>query len=146
MALEDKMSETGAPDQALSKDEKDDLAIMLTLSKNLIDDGGYEIIEQAQNSKDPAVVIGQFLMQLSEQLAEQLPFDPSPRILLAEDGWVEQISDYIQEEYQVPKKIMDRAEIFIASSAEQMVQAEQQPAQQEAQQMPQQPAMPQGVM
>lgn len=146
MALEDKMSETGAPDQALSKDEKDDLAIMLTLSKNLIDDGGYEIIEQAQNSKDPAVVIGQFLMQLSEQLAEQLPFDPSPRILLAEDGWVEQISDYIQEEYQVPKKIMDRAEIFIASSAEQMAQAEQQPAQQEAQQMPQQPAMPQGVM
>ena len=142
MALEDKMSEM--EDQELSKDEQDDLAIMVTLSKNLIDDGGYEIIEQAQNSKDPAVVIGQFLMQLSEQLAEQLPFDPSPRILLAEDGWVEQISDFLQEEYNVPKKIMDRAEIYMATAAQQMGQAGQQQQQAPQQGMEAQgtPAMP----
>lgn len=128
MAIEDKVTEreSGASEQELTKDEQDDLAIMLTLSKNLIDDGGYEVIEQAQNSKDPGVVIAQFLMQLSEQLAEQLPFEPSARILLAEDGWVEQISDFLQEDYNVPKKIMDRAEIYMATSAQQMGQAGQQ--------------------
>ena len=99
------------------------MEIYNTLSKNLIDDGGYEVIEQAQQSKDPGVVIGQFLMQLSEQLAEKLPFDPSPRILLAVGGWVEEISDYLQEEYNVPQKIMDRAEIYMATSAQQMAQA-----------------------
>lgn len=110
----------------LSKEEEADLAIMVTLTKNLIDDGGYEIIEQAQNSKDPGVVIGQFLMQLLTQLEEQLPFEPAPIVIFAEDGWVEQVSDYIQEEYQVPKKIMDRVEIYMAMSATQMAQSAQQ--------------------
>ena len=147
MALEDRMVEQESPEEGkLTKDEQDDLAIMLTLSKNLIDDGGYEVIEQAQNSKDPGVVIGQFLMQLSEQLAEQLPFDPSPRILLAPDGWVEKISDFIQEEYNVPKKVMDRAEIFIATSAQQMGQASQQQAPQQVMEAQAAPPMPQGGM
>lgn len=135
MAIEDKMVE-----QESDVSEQDDLAIMLTLSKNLIDDGGYEVIEQAQNSKDPGVVIAQFLMQLSEQLAEQLPFEPSARILLAEDGWVEQISDFLQDDYNVPKKVMDRAEIYMATAAQQMGQAGQQP-----QQAPQQGMEAQGA-
>lgn len=42
MAIEDKMieQESDVSEQELTKDEQDDLAIMLTLSKNLIDDGG----------------------------------------------------------------------------------------------------------
>lgn len=142
MAIEDKMveQESDVSEQELTKDEQDDLAIMLTLSKNLIDDGGYEVIEQAQNSKDPGVVIAQFLMQLSEQLAEQLPFEPSARILLAEDGWVEQISDFLQDDYNVPKKVMDRAEIYMATAAQQMEQAGQQ-----QQQAPQQGREAQGA-
>jgi len=148
MALENKMATQSPEEETLTKDEQDDLAIMITLSKNLIDDGGYEVIEQAQNSKDPAVIIGQFLMQLSEQLAEKLPFDPSPRIMLARDGWVEQISDYIQEEYNVPSKVMDRAEIYIATSAQQMQQEQvAQDQQPQGAPMPQQaPAMPMGGM
>lgn len=128
----------------LSKEDEADLGIMVTLTKNLIDDGGYEIIEQAQNSKDPGVVIGQFLMQLLTQLEEQLPFEPAPIVIFAEDGWVEQVSDYIQEEYQVPKKIMDRVEIYIASSATQMAQAAQQEQAQPQEAAP--PAMPQGAV
>ena len=81
-----------------------------------------------------------------EQLAEQLPFDPSPRILLAPDGWVEKISDFIQEEYNVPKKVMDRAEIFIATSAQQMGQASQQQAPQQGMEAQAAPPMPQGGM
>lgn len=145
MALEDQLINQAneAATGTLSKEEKADLKIMVTLAKNLIDDEGYKIIESSEESKDPSVVIGQFLMQLASQLSEQLPFDPSPKILLSEDGWVEQISDYLQDEYNVPKKIMDRAEIFIASSAQQMAQAGNQPPQEGAPQTEQAPPMPQ---
>lgn len=151
MALENKVAASKAEIAAASGDpekEKElDLKIMTTLAKNLIDDSGYEVIEKAMDTKDPAIIIGQFLMQLGAQLAEKLPFDPSPDILLAKGGWVEQISDYLQEEYNIPRKIMDRAEIFIAYSAQQMAQSGsegqqaqgQQPA---AQAMPQSPDMP----
>lgn len=134
MALEQEMIEN--EQNTLSDEEEDELKIMVNLAEDMIDDGGYQVIEQAMNSKDPAQVIGQFILQLGSQLGEQLPFEISPRIMLAEGGWVEQISDYLQEEYDVPKKIMDRAEIFIGSTAQGMAQ-QQQPA-------PAQPAMPQG--
>lgn len=152
MALESKVTqEQEAPSQErLSQEEDRELDIMVLLAKNLIDDGGFEVIEQAEGSKDPGVVIGQFIMQLGSQLAEQLPFEPSPRVMLAVGGWVEQISDFLQEEYDVPKKVMDRAEIYVASSAQQMAQ-QQAPAQPGAAPQPQQappagPAMPQGAI
>ena len=150
MALEQKLSEQAPQDGQLTKEEDAELDIMVTLSKNLIDDGGYEVIEKAQNSKDPGVIIGQFMMQLAEQLSEKLPFDPSPRIMLAEGGWVEEVSDYIEEEYSVPRKVMDRAEIYIASSVQQMGQqqqsAEQPGMEQQAAQGQPVPAIPQGGM
>ena len=37
-----------------------------------------------------------------------------------------QISDYLQEQYEVPKKVMDAAEIYVASTAQQMAQNKQQ--------------------
>lgn len=155
MALEDKVAPKSDSQGKLTTEEEHDLSIMVTLAKNLIDDGGYKVIEQAQGSKDPAVIIGQFMMQLAEQLSEKLPFEPSPRIMMAHGGWVEEISDYLEEEYDVPRKVMDRAEIFIATSVQQMGQAEQQqggeaqPEQgQQVPPMPQQqaPAIPQGGM
>lgn len=136
MALEEQVA---APQQeTLAKGEEDELKIMVNLAQDMIDEGGDQVVDQAMNSKDPGTIIGQFLMQLGSQLGEQLPFEISPRIMLAEGGWVEQISDYLQEQYDVPKKVMDRAEIFIGSSAQQMAQGQQ------AQQ--QQPAAPQEGM
>lgn len=130
-----------APQQeSLTDDEEDDLRITVTLAKNLIDQGGIEVIDKAMSSKDPGQIIGQFLMQLMSQLGEALKkfMELSPRILFAHDGWVEQISDYLQDEYDIPKETMDRAEIYIASTAQQMNKNQQ--AQQAAQQPP---AMPQ---
>ena len=127
-------------EERLSDDEEDDLEIMVNLAENVIDDGGQEIIAQAEGSSDPGTVIGQFLMQLGSQIAESLPenMKPSPRIMFAHGGWVEQISDYLQEQYDVPKEVMDRAEIYIATAAQQMGQG--QAAQQQAQPvMPTQP-------
>lgn len=125
MALEDELMES-EDQETLGDEEEKDLDIMVSMAENMIDDSGSDIIEQAMSSKDPGVVIGQFLMQLGSQLGEQLPFEISPRIMLAEGGWLEQVSDYLQDEYDVPKKIMDRAEIFVASSAQQMSQSQQQ--------------------
>lgn len=138
MALDNNMAESEASDEQLSDEEEQDLAIAVNLAENLIDEGGWQVLQQAEQSSDPSVVIGQFLMQLGSQMGEQLPFPISPRIMLAEGGWLEQVSDYLQEEYDIPKDVMDRAEIFIASNAQQMAQAQQQQA------APQQaPAMPQ---
>ncbi len=137
MALDEQMTQQG-PEQ-ISKEEEDELRVMVNLAMNMIDEGGDQIIDQAMNSKDPGTIIGQFIMQLGSQLGEQLPFEISPRIMLAEGGWVEQISDYLQEQYDVPKKVMDRAEIFVGSSAQNM-------AQQQQQQPAPQGAAPQGVV
>lgn len=148
MALEDEVMED---ENTLGDEEETDLEIMVHLAENMIDEGGSQVIEQAMSSKDPGVIIGQFLMQLGSQLGEKVPFDISPRIMLSRGGWLEQISDYLQDEYDVPQKIMDRAEIFVASSAQNMAQSQQgQGAEQAPQeQMPaeqQAPAMPQEAM
>lgn len=133
MALEDKMQPQGDATEItveqLTDDEEDDLRIMVTLAKNLIDDGGYEVIEAAEDSSDPGQVIGQFLMQMVSQMAEELPADvkPSPRIFLCEGGWVEQISDYLQEDYDLPRDVADRAEIYIGTAAQAIAQGQQQP-------------------
>ena len=139
MALETTITEENTQGRLQDEEEKD-LKIMVNLGKDMIDEGGYSVVEQALNSKDPGVVIGQFLMQLGSQMGEQLPFDPSPRIMLARGGWLEQMSDYMQEEYDVPKKDMDRAEMFVASSAQGMAQSQQQ--QQAPQQAAVQPPLP----
>lgn len=144
MALEDQMRE--APEQdtnSLSDEEEADLTIAVNIGKQLIDDGGGQVIEQAMGeSSDPAQVIGQFVMQMGSQMEEGLPEGMvlSKRIFLAEGGWVEQIMDYLQEEWDVPKEVTDRAEIFIGTTAQEM-------SQQGAVQEPvpaQQPAAPQG--
>lgn len=116
--------EQEAPEQErLTDEEEDDLAIAVMLAENMIDDGGISIIEEALNSSsDPSQVIGQFLMQLMAQMSEQMPPEAqfSPNILFAVGGWVEQVSDYLQEQYDVPREIMDRVEIFIATQAQSM--------------------------
>jgi hypothetical protein len=144
MALEDKVKETAVAQDgtALTDDEEQDLKIAVLFAQKLIDEGGSDIITQAvKESKDPGQVIGQFLMQMVSQLHEKLPEDMqlSKRIYFAEGGWIEQVSDYIQEEYDVSKKIMDRAEMYIGGAAKQMAQGQ---AQQATQGQPPQGAAP----
>lgn len=146
MALEDQLQAQQSP-QEMTEDQEQDLSIAVNIAKNLIDDGGWELIEQALESNDPGQIIGQFLMQLVAQMTENLPegVDIDPAIYLAIGGWVEQISDYLQEEYDVPKEVMDRAEMYIGTASQQMLQGQQQ---QQAQ-MEQAAPMPQqatGVM
>lgn len=153
MALEEQMKEAPVEEdnRRLTEEEETDLTIMVRLAENLIDDGGIDIINQAlESSSDPAQVIGQFLFQLPVQMEENFPegFEISKRIFLAKGGWLEQVSDFLQEEYDVPKEIMDRAEIYVASTAQQLHGPKQQqpPGAPAPAQAPAQPApiVPQG--
>lgn len=132
MALEEEMmQQEAAPQQdqgePLSDEEEQDLDIAVNLAKNLLDNGGSQVIEEAANSSnDAGQVIGQFLMQMVSQFSEELgDVQLSPRIWFAYDGWVEQISDYIQEEYDIPAEIMDRAEMYIGTAARNMAAGKQ---------------------
>lgn len=149
MALEDKIKSKEKSSATMSKQEEQDLKIAVLLAKGLIDKGGFDVIKQAlESSKDPSQVIGQFLMQMAAQLDEKMPPEMklSPTIYFAVGGWVEQISDYLQEEYKVDKKIMDRAEIYIATAAQKMAQgAAQQPPAGAPSPAAAPPAMPQGA-
>lgn len=128
MALEDEMvkeAETTGPTQGegLAEEEQKDLRLAVLLAEEMIDSGGIDVINQAvEQSRDPAQVIGQFLMQLASQLDESLPEQAklSKNIFLVRGGWVEQMSDYLQEEYGISREIMDKAEIYIGSTAQQM--------------------------
>lgn len=147
MALDEQTQEANAA--ALSEEEELDLSILVNLAKELIDDGGFDVVQQAvDQSNDPGQVVGQFLMQMGAQLVEQMPEDVtmSPRVLLAEGGWVEQISDYLQEQYDISKEVMDRAEIYVGTSAQELASGQQQQQQQAAapQQAPAAPVLPAG--
>lgn len=133
MALEEKMMAAAPQAQApqeeqLSEEEEQDLEIAVLLGKKLVSEAGNEVLSAAQDSSDPSQVIGQFLVQLGSQLAEELPEElkPSPRVFLASGGWLEQMSDFIQDEYDIGRDVMDRAEVYVASTGQQMAQAQQQ--------------------
>lgn len=124
MALEEKLSQAPTPEAPENEDEID-LEIAVLLGQRLLDDGGFDVVEKAvASSSDPGQVIGQFIMQMGTQLMESMPegTELSPAILLAPGGWVEQISDYIQDEGVADKAVMDKAEIYVASTAQQMAQ------------------------
>lgn len=131
MALDEKMRKGQQENDpaALNDEEEMDLKIAVLMGERLLNEGGYDVIEKAvDQSSDPGQVIGQFIMQLGQQLHETMPDDMqlSPKIMLAHGGWLEQISDIIQEQAHVKKSVMDKAEIYVASTAHQMAQAKQQ--------------------
>jgi hypothetical protein len=128
MALDEEMMEPEDNEQEESSEDEMDLKIAVLLGQKLLEEGGLDVVEKAvRGSSDPGQVIGQFLMQMGQQLHESMPDDAklSPAIMLAPGGWVEQMSDYIQEAAGVKKDIMDKAEIYVASTAQQMAQAKQ---------------------
>lgn len=106
-----------------------DLKIAYLLAEQALYHGGFKIIQGAvDKSKDPGQAIGQFLFVMGQHIMDNTPgnIKLSPAILLAPGGWVEKVSDLIQEKLKVPKQIMDKAEIYIASTASHMAQVKQQ--------------------
>jgi hypothetical protein len=88
-----------------------DLEIAIRMGiKMLLDGKGLDVIHKAiTESKDPAMVIGQFLSQimmaLAQKLHEQVGLDP--RIFLAKHGWLEEMLDYIEAKLKLPPQFSD---------------------------------------
>lgn len=128
-----------------------DLSIAVKLAKTLIAEGGYKVIETAMSSsKDPSQVIGQFLLQLGSEVKNVIETKTGSKfnsaVLLMENGWLEQVSDYLQDVYNIPNDVMVKAEQFVGTAALQMNQSAASAAQTQGQ--PEQaPALPvqQGV-
>ena len=153
MALEEQIkNQVPANEQAptlesLTDEEEDDLELAVLTTERLLEDGGYEVIEQAlATSKDPSQVIGQFMIQLIQKLNEQFINENqlSRRIWLCKGGWLEQAMDMVIDEFGLDYAVSDKAEVYVADTITKMAQAGQaagpvpQPGQAPA-------AMPQGV-
>ena len=110
--------------EGLSDQEEQDLHIAWLLAENLLEQGGIEVVMQAlDSSSNAAQVIGQFLAQLIMQIHESLTGDLalSPRIYFSENGLVEIIGDYLEDE-GVPSEVVDDAEVICLSIMQQVAQ------------------------
>lgn len=149
MALEQQLmndgqqpTEQAAPKQPqqerLDEQEEKDLRLAVLVTERMLEDGGFDVIDQAlESSSDPAQVIGQFLLQLIQKMNEMFVNENqlSRRIWLCAGGWAEQVMDFIIDEYNLDYAVADKAEVYLAETITQMAQANQQQAQQQQQQM-----------
>ena len=99
-----------------------------------------------QQSADPAQVVGQFLVQLIGHLAdvasENYNFDP--RVFLAQNGWLEKVLDFIEDELGLPEEFSDEVQGTVLEMIKALAQGEKTP--QQAAQAPQGvPSAPQAI-
>lgn len=147
MALEDKMKKEAPKAPSLSDAEELDLDIAILMGERLLEEGGFDVIEQAlATSSDPAQPIGQFFVQLIQKLQESFPEEMklSPNIYLSRGGWVEHMMDFVGDELDVDKKILDRAEIYVAQAAMELAKQQSPEGAGPAPQAQAQPPLPQG--
>lgn len=94
------------PDKATSDS---DMATMMGMA--MLDGGGLDVIKQAlDKSQDPGQVVGSFLAQLVGQLAEftRDNMGISPEVYLQQDGFLDQILDYIERKLGLPPEFSDQ--------------------------------------
>ena len=134
-----------------------DVEIAVRMTVQLLSQGkGMDVIEKAVNeSKDAAMVIGQFLSQIASKLAEKLQseYGIDPGIFLAKNGWLDQVLDYIEKKLNLPSDFSDQIYqqtlevIKAAASGPTPEEAQAQQAQMQQGQPPAQPQPPeQGAM
>lgn len=126
-----------------------DAELALRMAIKMLNDGnGLQLIKNAiDNSKDPALVIGQFLAQMMGQMGEKLgkEIGLDPRVFLAKGGFLEKILDYIEIKLGLPKEFSDEVygtvleTIKAAAMKGQQGQPGQQPGPQAPQGAPPQP-------
>ena len=154
MAIEEQLQETPEVEEQessggnMTDDQERDLELAVLFGKNVLADAEEQIIAPALKSKDPGQVLGQFFLTLIKKIDESFVNDMAldKAIYLAEGGWLEQMSEELQDEYGVSEDITNRMETYVASMAQQMAQqGQQQEAQAPAAVPPGAPVMPTGV-
>ncbi|UFK09609.1 hypothetical protein [Xanthomonas phage DES1] len=111
----------------LTDQEEQDLHIGWLLAEQLLEDGGIDVVLQAMdNSGNPAQVIGQFIAQLIMQIGEAMTGEDalSPKIYFSENGLVEIIGDYLEDE-GIPEDVVGNAEVVCLSIMQSVAQGNQ---------------------
>lgn len=145
MTLEKNVQAKSQPKANFSEEEDKDLRIGVLIGEQLLEQGGLDVIQKAvDSSSDPAQVIGQFFVHMIQHLQEKMPPEVklSPRIYLSKNGWLEQMMDYVIEKIELDPKVADRAEVYVATTAQQLAKAKPAAPGQEGAD-PQQPTQPQ---
>lgn len=112
----------------LTDQEEQDLHIAWLMAEQLLEDGGIDVVLQAVDSSgNPAQVVGQFIAQLIMQISEALEGEDqlSPKIYFSENGLVEIIGDYLEDE-GVPEDVVGNAEVVCLSIMQSVAQGNQQ--------------------
>ena len=115
---------------------------IMQLVVKLLDQGGWDVVEQALGSQDPAQPIGAFVAQLIMQITEQMAQseqDMDLRAWLMPGGIVEMLLNMFEAEFDLPPEFSD--EIFknvVKNIQAAMQEPQQQPQQGQPQQAPQQ--------
>lgn len=90
----------------------DDVEMAVRMGVKILKEGkGLDVISKAVNeSKDPAMVIGQFLAQIMAKLAEQMrdQYGSDPGMFLAKGGWLDFMLDWIEKQLGYPSDFSDK--------------------------------------
>ncbi len=124
---------------ALTADEDRDLHIAWMVVEELMEQGAIDVILDAlDSSASPEQVIGQAIAQMMMQVEEQFTGEDklSPRIFFAENGLLEIIGDYLEDE-GVPEDIVGKSEMVAFATLKQV--GDQRAAAQQQAPAPQQP-------
>lgn len=113
---------------------------IMRLVVKLLDQGGWDVVEQALDSKDPAQPIAAFIAQLIMQITEQMAKsgqDMDLRAWLTPNGIVEMLLNMFEAEFDLPPEFSDQ---IFKNVVKDIQAAMQDPQQQQAQpqQAPQQ--------
>lgn len=112
--------------------EKLDLEIAVKMgTKLLLEAGGLQAIEKAiSGSGDPVQAISKFLVQLITQIKESVQtqgVELSPKIVLAQGGWIMQMLDVIEQELGLPPEFSDQVFGDVVETFKALAQGNKQP-------------------
>lgn len=88
-----------------------DAELVSMMGMAMLNQGGLKVIEDAlKSSQEPGQVVGNFLAQMVGQLAEftQANMGIDPGVFVAENGFLDQILDYIERKLKLPREFSDQ--------------------------------------
>lgn len=105
---------------------------IMQLVMKLLEQGGWDVVEQALNSQDPAQPIGAFIAQLIMQITEQMANseqDMDLRAWLMPGGIVEMMLNMFEAEFDLPSEFSDEIFKNVVKNIQSAIQEPQQQTQ-----------------
>lgn len=123
-----------------------DLEIVVRLGVKVLNEGGLDQIKTAlKQSKDPAQVVGTFLVQIIAHISENLSkkIDLDPNVFLSKGGFLDYMLDYIEKKLGLPAEFSDQVYGSVLETVKAAAMAEQGGGQPQQAPAPQGPALDQ---